>query len=578
MAPTRSVCPLLNCLVGVSMLAGTSQGAQREVDFSAASLSSSVGSTSSLTPVESPSGRAARWTYDLRKDGYVNAALSLRTLRPTTPIAFLVHVDQPCQLEIKFVYADGSTFGCRAPLEPAASPWQRLVVYPRDAEHWWGGEGRRGQLKSFELAVTGSPGPGVVDIARVEIGGTPRPSSFGPPTSRLADAADSIPLLRVPYHGPLLDPDRELAGFGTRQRRSATMLPEDPLVLEWLKLVQDHGSPEKRLLPSTISSDECQTFNNALVAMAFIRHDERERAERILGYFADAARDRDNDDPTLQSFYLRGEARGFYQRVSMRGENGVRPYHALNSPDRWMGDMVWLALALRDYQQTYRDDRYEPLLKQIVDLLKSWYIDNPKGPGGYVQHGWRKGDAYLHEDHGHHEGNIDCIALFTLLADRELARQIRIWLKQELGDRRGLPLDLYTWRVMAEGGRKPELLDVPDFDLRYRKTVTFRGREVVGPYHGPDSDAENIWFDGLGHLACAYNAAGNQPRANFYANQMDAAIIAETVAGRTAHSIPYTAKSVGDYGWVNVDEGFISVAAWYIFAKHRFNPLTLEQN
>ena len=95
------------------------------------------------------------------------------------------------------------------------------------------------------------------------------------------------------------------------------MIAEDRLVLEWLKQVQDAGTPEKQLLPSTLKSDEGQTFNNSVVAMAFIRHDERERAERILNFFQQAMADRQNEDPSLQSFYLRGEARGFYQWVSL---------------------------------------------------------------------------------------------------------------------------------------------------------------------------------------------------------------------------------------------------------------------
>ena len=572
MSLPRAVCLLFTCL----SLAHFAAGAATEIDLAAANLTSSEGSSSTFTPLEQPFGKGVRWTYQLQKGHYVNAAVPLRSARLNTPVKFLVQASKRCQLQVKFVYGDGSVFGCRTPLEPTGVPWQRVVVYPRHTEHWWGGEGKRARLQSLEIALTDAVGEGTVGIARLEVGGEKLPSSFGPPTDETGSSSDGIPLLRAPYYGPLLDPDRELPGFGPRQRRARDPLPEDPLVLEWLKLVQDHGSAERRLLPSTISSDECQTFNNALVAMAFIRHDQRERAERILDFFAEAARDRDNTDPTLQSFYLRGEARGFFQRVSMHGAEELKPYHALNDPDRWMGDMVWLSLALLDYQKTYSDNRYDPLVKQIVDLVKSWYVENPRGPGGYVQHGWRKGDAYLHEPHGHHEGNIDCIALFDLLGERELARQIRIWLKSEIGGKEDLPLDLYTWRVMALGGQRAELLDVPDFDLRFRKAVSFRGHTVIGPYHGPVAGVENIWMDGLGHLACAYYAAENQSRGHFYANEMDKAIIEETIGGKVGHSLPYALRSKGDYSWVNVDEGFVSVAAWYVFAKHRFNPLTLH--
>ena len=147
--------------------------------------------------------------------------------------------------------------------------------------------------------------------------------------------------------------------------------------------------------------------------------------------------------------------------------------------------MAWLLLAYCDYRQTYKNNRYDAAIDQLRDLLKSWYIDNPNGPGGYVQHGWRRGDSQLHEKSGHHEGNIDCYAVFLLLGETQLAEKIHAWLENELSNREDLPLDLYTWRSMAERDSKPNLLDVPDFDLRYRKTVDFHGHQIVGPYHSP---------------------------------------------------------------------------------------------
>ncbi|MEN6384502.1 MAG: hypothetical protein ABFD79_04825, partial [Phycisphaerales bacterium] len=73
------------------------------------------------------------------------------------------------------------------------------------------------------------------------------------------------------FAAPTLDPNRELPGIGFAQRRSESMIPEDKLVLEYLKQVQDAGSKEKQLLPSQgIEDIEAQTFNNSLVVMAFI--------------------------------------------------------------------------------------------------------------------------------------------------------------------------------------------------------------------------------------------------------------------------------------------------------------------
>lgn len=568
-------------LAAVSIVIGaaaTAFGAERGLDLVSAGVGASPGSAASISAAETPWGKGAQLSFELKAGGWANVSVPLGgSGSPDAPITFLFRVDRACNLETKFVYADGATFGCRAPVEPDGEKWQRMTAFPHDASYWWGGRAKRGRLVSFDLAVAGATGNGTLWIARMERGAQRLPSSFGPPDARrAAPAADDVPLFRAPHDGPLLDPARNMAGFGMRQRRAETMIPEDPLILAWLKQVQDTGSREQQLLPSTLTTDEAHTFNNALVAMAFIRCDERERAERILDFFQRAALDRDNADPTLQSFYLRGEPRGFYQRVSLRGENGAVAYHAPADADRWMGDMAWLLLAYCDYQHTYHDDRYANIMAQLKDLLKSWYIRNPTGPGGYVQHGWRHGDERLHENYGHHEGNIDCYAVFTLLGEQELAQSIRTWLEDQLAGRNDLPLDLYTWRVMAYDGTPADLLDIPDFDLRYRKTVKLRGREIVGPYHGPVADAENIWFDGLGHLSCAYSATGNLPRANFYANQLDAAIIEQTINGKTTHAIPYAALSTGDYRWVNTNEGFISVAAWYIFAKHRFNPLLVD--
>lgn len=378
-----------------------------------------------------------------------------------------------------------------------------------------------------------------------------------------------------PRNGAILDPDSRLAGFGERQRRDQEMIPEDPLVLEWLKAMQDSG-PERQLLPTVPEGDEIQTFNNALAAMAFIRHGERERTERILDFFNRAATTRENADATAQSFYLNGEARGFYQRVSYRGQDGVPAMHAPPNTDRWMGDMAWLVLACLDHEKTFKSDRYRDLRAKIADLLESWFIADSRGHGGYVQHGWRRGDSQLHEDHGHHEGNIDCLAVFTLLGERDKARQIRAWLKFELDGRHDLPLDLYTWRVLAFGGSNAVLLNIPDYDLRYRKTVEFNGKHIVGPLSGPQPDANNVWLEGAAHIACAYAAAGQEPRANFYANQLDKAIIEQHVGGKLTHSLPYTLNGQGGYEWVRQDQGFASTAAWYVLAKQQFNPFQLE--
>ena len=111
--------------------------------------------------------------FELKEGGWVNVSVPAQETNPSTePISFVFRVDRPCKLELKFVYADGATFGCRAPIEPEkdAKAWRRITVFPEDAAYWWGGQGRRGALASFELGITGEPGKGSLWIAAMQRG------------------------------------------------------------------------------------------------------------------------------------------------------------------------------------------------------------------------------------------------------------------------------------------------------------------------------------------------------------------------------------------------------------------------
>jgi hypothetical protein len=361
---------------------------------------------------------------------------------------------------------------------------------------------------------------------------------------------------------PCSAPSQQTAGLDIRW--SGTMNPEDPLVLEWLKVLQDNSSPERRLLPAQEGDGAAQTFNNTLVALAFMAAHERERAERILDFYAQATVT-DNNDPALQNFFYAGEARGFFQEVSLANLHNVG-----HGDDRWIGDMAWLLCAYKYHEAAYQSNRYVPIVSLLHDLLVSYY--KPASHGGYIQHGWRKGDTYKHEPDGHHEGNIDCFAALRLCGEDTLVRNIRGWIESALENLSDLPLDLYTWRTLAFGPAAAGLLYTPEHDPRYRKTIQVRGHHVTGFYHGADRIQQNIWSDGLGHIACAYLTCGSEKKGKFYANQLDSLMVERRIYGTLTHAIPYTANRSGGYDWVDTSKGFTSCAAWYILAKRRVNP------
>ncbi|MFH0952959.1 MAG: hypothetical protein V1873_01375 [Verrucomicrobiota bacterium] len=513
--------------------------------------------TCELRSEAGPSGGVLRLDYTLGgSHGYVELTKAVAKPAPEdVPVAFSIRCEGTGDLELKFVDADGSVFGRKDPLAGQYKDWTPLVVYWGNTEYWWGGDDEYSGLARFQWVVSGK-GRGTVWIDDIGLGAPGLKASF-------------------PAGGSVLDPDRELAGIGFRQRRAAAPTPEDPLVLEWLKQVQDVSSPARKVLPS-MENNELQTFNNALAAMAFIVKGERERAERILDFFA-AATVRTNEDPTLQNFFYRGEPRGFFQAVNLNDDATAKALHTFKPTDRWMGDMAWLLVAYKCYEKEFGTHRYEEITHLLKDLLVSWYTDASDGPGGYVQHGWIKGDSKLHAGFGHAEGNIDCYAVFKLCGEERLAEKIKTWLDRVIKGK-ALPLDNYTWRALAFGKDYAKVLNTPDYDLRYRKTLTVNGNPVAGLYDHADLNITNSWLDGVGHIACAYLSVGEMERGWFYGNQLDPFLIDRNINGVRTRSLPYTANAEGGYGWVLLDRGFLSVAAWYILAKNEFNPMTLEKH
>jgi len=382
----------------------------------------------------------------------------------------------------------------------------------------------------------------------------------------------------APLPNSTCDPDSTLPGIGFAQRRDSIMIPEDSLVLKYLEKIQDISSLSGALLPSQ-EDTQIQTFNNCMVAIAFMVKGKRERAERILDFYANAT-DKDNNNINKQNFYYKGEARGFYQ------ECDINTLQATGNKDRWMGDMAWMLITCKYYETMYKSNRYEHLEKLIYDLLLSFYRESESG--GYVMKGWRNGDEYSPTNpddeegygrgtEGHHEGNIDCYVAFKLCGDNFHAQEIKTWLDEQLNNRADLPLDLYTWRVLAFGKKYEALLNIPEYNFCYRKVMDVNGVKTMGFYSVCDENINNFWNDGTGHIACAYQAYGDKQRGYFYANQLDHLILERTIGNETTHAIPYIVYMTKGYEWVDTTKGFVSCAAWYILAKNGINPFMSEK-
>ncbi len=378
-------------------------------------------------------------------------------------------------------------------------------------------------------------------------------------------------------------------------RSTASPQNSKDLVLQYLNSIQDYFSNEHWLVPA-MEDNSAQTFNNAVTAMAFILSGEKQRAERILDFYAQRTNS-SNTNLDKQNFFYKGEARGFYQNINLN-----LSYKAFIC-DRWMGDNAWLLLAYKYYEKEYSFDNkqlYTLVTSYLKKLLLDFYIADPSGHGGFVQSGWRWGprnssspvnDYQLHvydsngSPVGHEEGNIDAYAALKLCGENVIAGKIKQWLDYRMDQLEkvpgiSLPLDLYSWRSLAfykEGDYYKNLVLVPENDSRFKKEVTFNGKKAAGFFSSANSSVQNVWLDGLGHMVCAFYFSGYKDKGDFYSSQMDSFLINRTIAGTTSLALPYTVNKTGGYDWVDINKGFSSTCAWYIFAKEKFNPFTLEK-
>lgn len=462
----------------------------------------------------------------------------------TTPIVLLIKANANTDMELKFIDKDGSVFLKRYSINKIFNDWTQIVVYLKNTKYEWGGDSLFDEISKFEIAFSSDgTGSGTVWIDEIGVG------------------KEGI------LQGFYLDPYRETADLGFYQRRSDNIIQEDTLVLEYLKVLQDFSSPDANLLPNQDPSDLVSTFNSSLAAMAFIKKGERERAEKILDFYAEAI-DSTSTDSTDQSFFYKGEPRGFYQQININTYK-----RAGESEDRWIGDMAWLVIAYKHYEERYgNNSQYENVVKAISDLL----ISNYKVKGndcGCIQTGWQNGDK-LFDTTCHNEGNIGCYAALKVCGKLDTANLIKKWLIKNLVED-SQPLDHYTWRSLAFENSDDSLIMIPEFDFRYRKKLYTQIDSFFGIYSFPDINVNNTWTEGIGHMACTQYYCGNTERGNFYSNQFDPLLLQYVLHGRTIKTLPYAFNKKGEYSEIDTTIGAVSSTVWYIFAKNKFNPLCL---
>ena len=444
-------------------------------------------------------------------------------------------------LEIKFEDTDGSVYQKRYSMNNVYTDWCQVVVYIWNTGYVWGGSDTLFNVsKNFELAFSGDS-MGTVWIDEIGIG---KPGSMP---------------------GFYLDPYRESEGNGFLQRRYENALPENAGLYRYLELMQDHSTTDGRILANDENTTYVSTFNNALAAIAFIIKDDSVRAGKILDFYA-ARTDSGNTNIDDQQFFYNGNAMGFYQQINKN------TYHRAGSnEDRWIGDIAWLLLAYQQFGEKYcLNEEYQHVGLLIRDLLVSFYKETDDDCG-CIMTGWQDGDSRF-DSTCHYEGNIDCFAALRNYGDMEYSQKVRNWLLQNLTDY-DQPLDNYTWLTLALNEEDDSLLNIPEYDFRFRKKIHTGNDSIYGFYPFPNMVCNNVWTDGTGHMAAAQYVAGNTPRGNFYAGQFDPLLLSYELFGEDISTLPYAFNKECDFGWIDTTIGSVSPCAWYVIGKNRINPM-----
>ena len=363
--------------------------------------------------------------------------------------------------------------------------------------------------------------------------------------------------------------------------------PGDPidLIYAWLDQQQD---PVTGLL-----GDQQDTFSrdyvNTLGVMAFSLRGDLPRAKKILDTFWGRAGEFYHGKCSvfgpgcMPPACGPAEPCGFFQdRNSESGE----PYL---TGDRWMGDNVWLLMAIHNYQARSGDTTYAPMAQAIADLLKSL-----QQPAGYIATGWTKGDTTF-DTSAHAEGNLDAYHTLMLAGEAAAAERVKVWLDTANPEEyptinfKNGPLDLHTWRVLSLGKEYGYSLGdierTDDSSIRYKNTLRLCDQNITGFVESPVSNFsascgmdDNIWAEGTGEAALAFYRAGYKVLGDYYTRELGKLLI-EPAGFPGMLAMPYLARPAPNcpgLEWADPTKGHVSSTAWYVFARERYDPYADE--
>lgn len=351
-------------------------------------------------------------------------------------------------------------------------------------------------------------------------------------------------------------------------------LTNDPAVATEAKMYE--GLKEKQapggLVRSFNNLPRAVTYDQALAAMNFTYRKNPQLAQRIFNVYG--------------NIYNGGAGfSGFHDEYDISSSAGS--FTVLNS-SRTAGPNAWMLLALIHYKNVTGSTAYDGMMGGIAGWLLAL-----QDTDGAVRFG-RVGGSLLSNKSTEH--NFDCYAAFSAYSRAgggagysTGANSIMNWLRNEMyipgeqrfnvGERENgdanpdKALDAYSWAPLALSSFT-HLLAAAQTDFGTTKTNDLTGIAVTGfdfsglPTLPVDKDA--VWLEGTGHMAVAYYSVGDVSNGDFYMQELEKAVVNTSTSGQ---GMSYATNNGTAYGFfMDSLNPAASSAAWYLFAKRKFNP------
>ncbi|NND15654.1 MAG: hypothetical protein HKN89_04970 [Eudoraea sp.] len=314
------------------------------------------------------------------------------------------------------------------------------------------------------------------------------------------------------------------------------------------------------LVESVEGSDFVSLYDNALSAIVFTLHDDRESAEKILDYF----------NHRLDTEFIEFGG-GFYQFRRADGSQTRR---------KWIGDNAWLLIAINYYSERFSSTKYDTMALAIENWLRAQQDKDGGLWGGMQANGKRI--------HKITEGIITAYnavpgyddfhrGILTYLEKNRFDKKESLFLAWPENPKYQYAMDLHSLGSLIYPSLSEKLLTKVD---RYgtRQLSSVNGIQVQG--YCFDEDKDVIWLEGTAQMALAFLQSGMKEEGQHLLKEIKKTMIVSNT-NNSAAGVPYSVNQGTTYGssqlWEHADQAAaISSSAWYVFALKNFNPLNLD--